>query len=267
MFTEEDAQDDGKIKRQAGPQMVSTARRSSPQVFDAFQNICDQIGQQPKIVLSDMLIKALNDDDYAQRILETEVTMEKLQTGEYRIEDIERVQELAEAFDLKPDTKNDPVQDLIESRLEAVGGGPLGARNGDGSDDRKVKRLEQKIERLEAKLEQEAGADVVEVEEEVEEEDQTTTEVTENKKDLDDVLSDDTKIDDEEEEDEEEGIDDFSLDIGGGEEDVEEVEDIDGDLEDAVSIDDEPIEVEETEEEVTEMDEGDGEEEDEEVEE
>ena len=155
VFTKEDAQDDSKLKEEVAPQMQSTAKRTSGKFWKHFRNVAENVDREPKRMLADMLVRALNNQDYADRIENTEVSAEAISKGTYRKEDIELVKELADTFDLTPDTDGGSslVEDVIEQRLEAVSSSPLdnlsGDDNGgDGDNSRQVRQLQSQIQQL-----------------------------------------------------------------------------------------------------------------------
>lgn len=187
MFTEQDVENDGKIKKEAGPEMVSTARQTSPRIFQHFERVCDSIGQEPSVVLGDLLIRALNNESNAKEILNVDVSLEALQTGDYRKDDIRFVKEVSEEFDLTPEEKKHPIDRLIDKRIEAVGGGPLDRTSRDASDE-EVRKLEKKIDRLESKLDED-GSESVETEE-VTVQKESSDDSSGEKKDIDDIFGD-----------------------------------------------------------------------------
>lgn len=155
-FTEEDAMNDGKVREATEPDMVSVAKSQSPRIFQHFERVCESMDQEPRTILGNMLIRALNNEEFAQQILETDINMRALNADEITMEDIELVDKLAERFDLKPDGRKHPVEKIIDSRLEAVGGSPFDAVRDAGEDmmskDDDVSELKAEINDLERKL-------------------------------------------------------------------------------------------------------------------
>jgi len=239
MFTIEDAKDDSTVKTEVAPDLIRTAKRSSPRIFKHFENVCENLDQDPRMVLADMLVRSLNDQGFAEGVLETEVTMEAISRGEYRKEDIEMVKEIAETFDLEPDTRDGGgsiVDRIIESRIEAVSTGPLdkfsGRRGGNGqvSGNGQVEELQSEIERLKAELDR------------VKSNNQSTAEVKKDsgnkseseKKDIDELFDTETETEEEteseetEEQEEQEEYEEEGMEAGptlGGETGEEEEED------------------------------------------
>jgi hypothetical protein len=163
MFTEEDAQNDGKIKKEAGSTMAQVAAKEGGELYDAFIEVCNESGQAPSEVLGDYLVRALNNEGFSERVLQTEIDMMTIRADELRKEDLEFVKEIADEFGLMPDNEPHPIRKLVERRLEAKGGGPLsslsggnGDSNGQGKD---IDRLEARMNRMEGMLEQIAQDD------------------------------------------------------------------------------------------------------------
>lgn len=155
MFTEEDALDDAKIKKEVQSDLIRVAKGSET-IYQHFENVCNQVNQDPKRVLADMLVRSLNDQEYADTILNTDVTMDSLNQGEYRKGDIEFVKEIAEEFDLEPDDSENLIERIIDKRIESVSTSPFDRVNdSDKSKDRKYKKLEREVEMLRRELDKE----------------------------------------------------------------------------------------------------------------
>jgi len=193
MFTKEDATDDSKIKEEVRGDLTRVAKQSNPQIYKHFRNVCENIGRDPADVLADMLVRSLNNQEYGESILETEVTMESVSRGEYRNEDIEMVQEIAETFDLTPNgesSSENVVDKIIESRLEAVSTSPLddfsreSRGRGGGEKDQQIRELQQQVQQLQSELEKQAAKQEPEVT------DRSSVETTEaeSKQDIDELF-------------------------------------------------------------------------------
>ena len=186
-FTETDAQNDGKIKKEAGPVMAQVAARSSGELYDAFMNVCERTGREPSRVFGDLLIKALNNESFSERILQTEVDMSVIRADDIREDDLEFVHSMAEKFDLTPSDSKSPLERLVESRIEAQAGAGLTQfaqqqNGGSGEVDPQVRRLNDKVERLEMMLEEAVSDEDVS---------QDIEEANRSKKDVDDLFDDD----------------------------------------------------------------------------
>lgn len=223
VFTLEDAENDGLIKNEMRPELTKVAKSHSQAIYRHFEKVCNSMDQEPGRVLTDMLVRCLNDEEYAQGVANTEVSMEAINTGEVRKEDIQFVKEIAKEFDLEPEKKENPVNKIIEQRLEHKAATPfdnigrVGEEDVGGSSrrqEREIRKLESKIQELEAQLDEDD--EVVETEDE---------DVERRRKEVDELF------DDEEEED----VVDEIVDSGVEEDDeedeveVEEIEQEDSD--------------------------------------
>lgn len=166
-FTLDDAENDGLIKKEAGPEMLSVVRRTNPRLCSKFEKVCEESGQDPAMVLGDYLVRALNDEQFAELILNTDVDMEMLETDQIRKDDIEFVKDIAEEFNLVPDDEKHPVEKIIDSRIESMDSSPLEGGlgisdgGGDGSNE-EVKQLRREVRELRSELQKERGSDSVE---------------------------------------------------------------------------------------------------------
>jgi len=152
-FTESDAENDGLVKREAGQQLNSVLARESGELYTKFRKYCDKIGREPSTVLGDMILRAIQNDDYAQDVASTVVDVERLNSGEVKKEDLEMVTDIIQQFSDQEEQGRDPVDKMLEERLSAVGQGPLGAveeqrQQGSATKDKKIRDLERQIEEL-----------------------------------------------------------------------------------------------------------------------
>lgn len=164
-FTEQDAENDGKIKREAGTEMAKQAKTHNPEMYEYFEDVCAEIGREPANVLGEMAVKALESEAYANQLLQAEISMADLRANEIRMEDVEFVTSLADKLGLNDTTQQkDPIEELVESRVESVASTPLSNFNknkdkgGEVSEDvaNHLQSLHAKIERLEGKVDSEA---------------------------------------------------------------------------------------------------------------
>lgn len=152
-FTESDAENDGLVKREAGQQLNSVLARESGELYTKFRKYCDNIGRDPSVVLGDMILRAIQNDSYAQEVASTVVDVERLNSGEVKKEDLEMVTDIINQFSDQEEQGRDPIDKMLEERLSAVGQGPLGAvdenrRNSGAAKDKKIRELERQIEEL-----------------------------------------------------------------------------------------------------------------------
>lgn len=152
-FTESDAENDGLVKREAGQQLNSVLARESGKLYTKFRAYCEENDLDPSVVLGDMILRAIRSEEFAQEVSSTVVDVEKLDKGQIRREDLELVTDIIDEFGGNEDEGMDPIDKMLEERLNAVGEGPLGnlskqsdeRRNGK---DEKIRRLEREIEEL-----------------------------------------------------------------------------------------------------------------------
>jgi len=147
VVTEEDVREDGKIKANVKSQLLSVAKRESPEIFEYFEATCDRIGVPPDILLADMLVNAINDEAYADRINDTEISLRKAKMNDIRLEDAEFIKDLQERF-MDKDKGRDPVDKLIDRSIQGATEGPLGPLNSDSRAEGREEALEQEVQRL-----------------------------------------------------------------------------------------------------------------------
>jgi len=125
-FTESDAANDGLIKREVGKQMAKVAKTQNPQLFEHFENVADEIGRAPADIFGEMAVRALNSENYADQIFNSEVSMKKIRADEIRLEDVKYVKQLSEELGLNDkDETSDPIDELINQRISNVSQSPL----------------------------------------------------------------------------------------------------------------------------------------------
>lgn len=165
-FTESDAQNDGLIKREVGREMAKVAKTQNPQMFQHFENVCEEVGREPAEVFGEMAVRSLNSEQFANQVLNSEVSMGQIKADEIRLEDVRYVKELSEELGLnQSEDSSDPIDQLINQRLEMVTSSPLdnlktdreNTRNSNGEVLQHMESLQNEIARLEQKIE---GEDV-----------------------------------------------------------------------------------------------------------
>mgnify|MGYP000647974211 CR=1 FL=1 len=158
VVTEEDVREDGVIKANVMGQLVSVAKRESPEIFEYFEETCKRIGVEPKILLADMLVNAINDEGYADRINDTEISLRQAKMNDIRLDDAEFIKELQERFmDDRPG--NDPIDDLIERSIRGATETPLGPLNERGKQNGEKEALREEVRHLRREMEAMKGAD------------------------------------------------------------------------------------------------------------
>lgn len=127
VFTEEDAKNDGRVKREAGQEAWRVASRNSGRLAQMFQNVCEnEIGREPKNVLGDAILRALDDPDFSERLAKLDIDMSKIEQGRVSREDAEMVMDMAEAFGFNTDNNDkDFVDEIVMQRLKSKSGSPI----------------------------------------------------------------------------------------------------------------------------------------------
>lgn len=191
MFTEEDAENDGLIKREVGQQLNGVLSRKSGKLYTKFRQWCEENDRDPAKVLGDMVLRAMRDEAFAQDLSGTVIDLGALDRQQIREEDLELVTGLIERFDDAEKKNEDPIESLIQQRIKAIGSGPMGTlsegmseRKQNSSKDAEIRRLEQKIDRLNQQMgaAQQNGS---------QEQAQTGTSTQEESQDVDDLFDSD----------------------------------------------------------------------------
>lgn len=215
MFTEEDIENDSLIKEEVAQKLQTLGTRKQGQIMEYYRTLVEEdYGLSPGQDLADMLVRALNDEDFATRILNTEVSLKQARINSIREDDLEFVMDLREKF-IDEDAE-DKVGRFIDNYMDRIsGGGALGLSVTDKRQSDEVSRAERlkkelreeriKLQTLKAELEQE-GSSTGEVD----------TSVSEGgRKDINDLFSREEEAEEEEavEEPEEEEEAHFGADI------------------------------------------------------
>jgi hypothetical protein len=214
-FTEEDAQNNGLIKREVGQQLKKVASRDLHELYRHFEEVCEHRGQDPADVLGEMVVKALEDEGYADRIFGTEVNLSKVQANEIRQEDIQYVNELAEQLGLTGEKEQDPIERAVMERINAATGTPLSGFSESiergqerGQIRQYMETTTQRLEEIERKMEQKQQTEDQQEQQEQEPEEQ----------DLDDIWAEDSPGSDQQDvedavpDEDDEPSDDFAVD-------------------------------------------------------
>lgn len=217
-FTESDAENDGKIKREAGQQLNSVMAREGGELYTMFRQWCEDTGRDPSIVLGDMVLRAIKDESFAGELSGVIVDIGKLNMQETKKEDLEFVVELIDEFGGGDSGKQDPIDRLIEKRIEAIGSGPMGAVGmqeagnmigQNGQNNGEVQSLREEVERLKGELREEKRSSS-------HSHDESPTDDAKSSEDVDELFdrgeTDDGEVEVEEEDESEETVD-VSIDI------------------------------------------------------
>lgn len=176
-FTMEDAENDGRIKREVGSELAKVLKREGGQLWQMFLNVCENQGREPKIVLGEGVVKALNDEAFSEQIADVEIDMTQLRSGELRKEDARFVKELREEFREDEGSDMSFIDELVEERLKAKTESPIPSVNRGGAADEQTQK---EIQDLKRKVDQ-IASEVSGQPEQVDTADQ--------KRDLDDIFS------------------------------------------------------------------------------
>lgn len=122
MFTIDDAENDGLIKREVGKQMASNLKRSSPQIWQMLENVCESQDLRPQEVLGDHALRAIRSQEHSEMLADIRVDMSQVNKDQIRIQDAQFIQELSESLGLDEGEDEDPIDRLIQRRLEAKAG-------------------------------------------------------------------------------------------------------------------------------------------------
>lgn len=164
-FTEQDAENDGKIKREVGTELAKVMKTQNPEVFNHFANVCDEVGRSPADVFGEMAVRSLNSEEYAERVASSELSMKQLRADEIRLEDVKYVKQLTEELGLNEQQESrDPIDQLIDQRLQSITRSPIprlnsGQGDGGGSNEDMtefMKQMHEKMENLESKIDEDS---------------------------------------------------------------------------------------------------------------
>lgn len=169
-FTAEEAENDGLFKSEIRDSVKSTASRSGGEIFDYYMEWCEINGIDPGVDLADACIRALNDETFAERILNTQMELADVKMGNYREEDFEFLMRMKEEYSgLFDSGLNLNVEDIVEQRLNGgsgvMGGGQsqnpfdMAAQGSQQDDNQKVERLEREVQELKRELKRERSQD------------------------------------------------------------------------------------------------------------
>lgn len=145
-FTEEDIEDDGAIRGEVAPKLQSLLTKNHPEIAEHYRTLVEEdYGLSPGQDLADMLVRALNNEGFAQQILNTQVSLRQVKISDIREEDLDLVLEMRDKF--SDDDAEDKVGDFIQTYMdEVVTGGSGGGIGGLGLDDRRAEQEAKKAE-------------------------------------------------------------------------------------------------------------------------
>lgn len=160
-FTIEDADNDGRIKREVGKQLAANAKRSNSRLWEMFQEVAEHEGREPWEILGDGALRALNDEDFSEQLANLEVDMSEVMAGQLRIEDAKFVQEFFAELGLNDEQEDDDwLEDTVRQRLQASTSSPIprldkGKGKRDPEMERELQRLQSQVDSLQSQLSEE----------------------------------------------------------------------------------------------------------------
>lgn len=150
-FTEEDALDDGTFKREVKGQLSQRAATKG-ELYDYYVDALSEIGIETGSDLADFAARVLNDEAFAQKLMDTEVDLQKVKINEIRTEDLRHVKELYDMFG-EDESESFDVGELVKKRLNRKLGSPVDTLTEKKGGSRKMRKLERKNRELEEKIE------------------------------------------------------------------------------------------------------------------
>jgi hypothetical protein len=155
-FTQEDAENDGLIKREVGQELNAVLSRQGSELYRLFTEWCDETGRSPSRVLGDMALRSMRDEGFAQELSGVVIDLGKLKSNQIREEDLDMVMDLIDKLDDKGDDDGgamNTIDKMIEQRIEAMGSGPLGGVADNVSNNRDNRRQDGEISQMEERIE------------------------------------------------------------------------------------------------------------------
>lgn len=122
VFTEEDAENDGLIKKEVGKVMVQNAKTHMPEMFKNFKQVCENKGMEPEELMGHHALTSLRSESHSTMLSEVKVDMGRLNSDEISVQDAKFIQKLTEELGMEESDSKDPIDRLIENRLEAKTG-------------------------------------------------------------------------------------------------------------------------------------------------
>lgn len=151
----EDVEDDGFVVEEGGKVLNNEAMVKASRMYSLFEDYCNKINRKPEYVLGEELVRVIENDEYANVILDVDVDITKLNKDQFREDDLEIVRKLGEKFDLFGDDEENnenALDQMIMERIQSVGGGPLSSYGKKKKGNREIKEVKQRMARLEGML-------------------------------------------------------------------------------------------------------------------
>lgn len=158
-FTEEDATDEAKIKKEAGSSMAKTAAKSNPTLYQAFEDVCESKGIEPSTLLGARLVRVIQNEAYAERLNETEIDPSTVRAEQIKKEDIQFVKQLADELGIGDSEEQHPLEKMVEERIKRSGGPFVGATSslmgdGGGQNSQQMDALANELRHISSKMEE-----------------------------------------------------------------------------------------------------------------
>jgi len=253
MFTIEDAENDGKIKREVAPDMARVAATQYGELYEMFEQVCEDKGIEPKVVLSDGILKAVKDEAFAERIAQVDIDMSAIKKGDLRLEDARMLMQFSKELGLDESDDDHWLRDTVKERIQSKTQSPMApiarqrqeeSRNTDPEVQSQISNLAQQVENLSQKVGEQGEAreqssssgkkDVDEVFGDVDSGSDEGDVVEEEQEDVDEVVGDvfgDEETDEQGEEDSSPDLRDMDIavepDVQEEENDGDDVQDVD----------------------------------------
>lgn len=160
-WTLEDADDNSKIKREAGSEMARVASANNPELFKHFEKVCRDMGREPWEVLGDMLVKSMENDQYSEALFNIEVDVSRINQTERRIDDAKFIMDLKDELGIGEEDEEETIRDAIAERIKSQVDSPVprlaqGRRSSSETDTEvkeRINRIEEKIDNLSSSVE------------------------------------------------------------------------------------------------------------------
>lgn len=175
-LTLEEASEDGPLRNELAEKAPQVCSREFPGLWEKFQQVCRDAGIKPGLAIANEVMRALNNQEFAERLANIRVDADSLTSAEIRVEDAERVIELRERLQVEDDSGFDlDVNEILQQRLARSTGSPVGnvasatrdvasAASSDGSD-QEVQELRSEINEVKSMLSEIAGGEVTDTSE------------------------------------------------------------------------------------------------------
>lgn len=140
---------------------------SKGEIYEKFVEVCNAAGLDTDREIVSLVFQCINDESFAERVLNVDMSMGGIREAENMEKDLEYVLELRDKYDLDRSGGMDiDVESIISERLSASVAGPFGnlgdgvSENGGGLESA-VRKMNSRLNEIESKVDDD-GSDVVE---------------------------------------------------------------------------------------------------------